>query len=311
MAGPTFSPISPAPDQKNAKSIDQNNSNKSTKRRKLGSVVDDGSITRLGEMEPTWGFFQLPREVRDMIYSHLCIFTQRRIIHTDDNAFLGSPETSRTEPKIAGASQKARKEALSMYYARNKFAVVITDFCMGPFLDWTDFIGLKNARRIKDLILIFHGVDDEGAADPRDWLEYKDDSYRNAKIEYHGLAVMSGRFKVACELVSKLHSRDLDDAAIDDLIATCNRMANASMGANYVDNYDWDLGDMTETTYLHGEFCLHKCPICDVCSCIEGSYGGCICNCNEDLRDPACDAKEPKCCHYRPLAGSRRPHRSG
>ena len=110
------------------------------KKAKLDTVYRDASTqTKLKPPAEKIGFFHLPGEIREMIYSYSCVYQYRRAAVTSGAAYEGCPQRSKKEPTIAGTCKQAREESLSVYYSqvRRTYGVqtIFTPMYMGIISD--------------------------------------------------------------------------------------------------------------------------------------------------------------------------------
>ena len=74
--------------------------------------------TAIAGMKGKNDFFDLPREVQDMIYNYSYIYHYRRAVKTSQLAFRSCPKRPKPEPTISGTCKRARAECLSVYYSQ-------------------------------------------------------------------------------------------------------------------------------------------------------------------------------------------------
>ena len=102
-------------------------------------------------------FFDLPQEVRDIVYAH---FPYLASIHINQDPSI------LVQPNVSKVCRRLRGESLNVFYGRNKFVLDLRGWKHGSYpLRWTPFevfkhwittIGDHNARRIRNLTFFSH-----------------------------------------------------------------------------------------------------------------------------------------------------------
>ena len=102
-------------------------------------------------------FFDLPQEVRDMIYAY---FPYLASIHINQDPSIV------TQPNVSKVCRRMRKESLDVFYGRNKFFLDLRGWKHASyprswtpriiFEQWVTAIGEQNAARLKSLSFFSH-----------------------------------------------------------------------------------------------------------------------------------------------------------
>src|SRR6201996_660435 len=118
------------------------------------AYVDNKGDVRLNK--PTH-FFDLPQEVRDMIYAY---FPYLASIH------INQDPSKLVQPNVSKVCRRMREESLNVFYGRNKFVLDLRGWKHGSYpRRWTPFevfdhwmtaIGDANAARIRSLTFFSH-----------------------------------------------------------------------------------------------------------------------------------------------------------
>jgi hypothetical protein len=118
------------------------------------AYIDSKGDLRLNK--PTH-FFDLPQEVRDMIYAY---FPYLASIH------INQDPSKLVQPNVSKVCRRMREESLNVFYGRNKFVLDLRGWKHGSYpRRWTPFevfghwittIGDQNARRIRNLTFFSH-----------------------------------------------------------------------------------------------------------------------------------------------------------
>lgn len=243
----------------------------STRKSKLTKTHHNGSkglVVQPGK-DTSWGFFKLPREIRDVVYEHLCVFSNRRVLVPCKQSLDGCPADRQPEPAIAATCQQAREEALHSYYSRNRFAIPKHNFDFDGLQRWVDKTIKEFLPIIKDLYLIFGGTD--GFPNPKSWMRIRS-SFSSGTVKLRGNIDMSSAFEKACDIAFDLKQRKLDWKTICDVLRMCGEMRQISSprGDGWSDPFDDDDEDMLqEMDELHVEFCARRCRTCGHDHCLE------------------------------------------
>jgi hypothetical protein len=118
------------------------------------AYIDQNGDVRLSK--PTH-FFDLPPEVRDMIYAY---FPYLASIH------INQDPSKLVQPNVSKVSRRMREESLNVFYGRNKFFLDLRGWKHGSyprrwtpfdvFRHWITAIGDANAARIRSLTFFSH-----------------------------------------------------------------------------------------------------------------------------------------------------------
>lgn len=226
-------------------------------------------VTQPGQ-DGSWGFFKLPRELRDEIYRRLAVFTTRQVLVPCKNPFVGCPKGRNPEPAISRSCRRAREEVLPIYYGQNRFAVLASDFSFDALDRFVTDSNRIYLVLIKDLWLVLSGV--QGLPTAVGWMTHLDTTFWNTKsIEYHGNSYMAESLKKACEIGSDLRDHGMEWPDVRRLLKKCGEMAEVSspMGGDWSAFGDFDEeGEFDEACQVHVEFCGEVCG-CGEHHCIE------------------------------------------
>ena len=117
----------------------------------------DSSMVAQDAIKPKPHFFDLPQEVRDMIYAY---FPYLAYIH------INQDPTKVAQPNISKICRRMRRECLDVFYGRNKFFLDIRGWKDASyprewtpsiiFQRWITAIGDENAARLRSLSFFSH-----------------------------------------------------------------------------------------------------------------------------------------------------------
>ena len=123
-----------------------------------------------GGEDDTQGFFSLPQEVRDMIYTYwpkiAWIDVTQTIPPHPDVVVDRQHDKSVNQPNISRVCRRTRKECLDVFYGKNKFLLDMRGWKhdnypkrwtpLMIFEHWIDAIGDENAGRLRSLSFVSH-----------------------------------------------------------------------------------------------------------------------------------------------------------
>lgn len=110
-----------------------------------------------GKIQPKANFFDLPREVRDLIYAY---FPYLAAVH------INQDPSKVLQPNISKICRQMRKEALEVFYSRNNFFLDLRGWKAASyprlwtprkiFEEWVTAIGDENAAHLRNISFFSH-----------------------------------------------------------------------------------------------------------------------------------------------------------
>lgn len=183
-------------------------------------------------LSQSFRFLDLPREIRDIIYS-LSLRSMKSIRVGEDH------------PALVKVNKQIRKESLSIFYKYNSISFNIHGLHICPLLSWLDKTGAELTKRIGVLKINFKFHRNSTCptlSEPTGFLEaWETFLSPNVRIQLKGREDSLAQFHIACEMGRKMRQEGLSWDVIGLLLFRANQMVTVYKEDCYcqeTDDYD-------------------------------------------------------------------------